>query len=818
MSIPSGKIYKQTAEGLVKFPSELLKISSSVTTVDLSVNAFTELPTMEKFKILMNLILNTNAIQTLPVSFARLTSLRKISFTANKFVEIPQQVFSLIHLTYLNFSQNQITEIPHHISSLTQLKAIYLSVNRIHKVPIEMSVLTSVTGIEIDNNFLDHFPEAFCHLKMLVNLNVSCNKIPSFPKEITNLSNLKTLLGQYLGLTELPNYFSALSSLNSIDFENNALTSLNFSSNSLKMLTLNNLTINTLSFANFPKLIHLTIKGGTVSEVTDLPKLNVLLLENVKLNTIKAIPSIGDISLSNNNLKTLPPLNTTIRSLVLRNNKLSSIQMCSNYTLTKIDLSGNAMIAVPLLPITLRVLCIASNKIIEIPNFVSMLTNLREIDFSYNHITSIPENVISSLTNLERLVCHYNYITILPLSLLILPKLKLLGLNHNRLSQFPPRLPPQLTELMVASNSIRVIPDYLSMVSLLNIDLSNNQIIMFDALIKCTTLKDINLSCNPLLKIPYEFFEESTSLYNLQRINLSGNPLMDPFVCKRPKASISATINREKGIITTPEFGRLQPFEDVTCELFEETNIVNDFGIADCKGYREEMQDFMGVIDNYIKKGNRLYVVCDGHSGSVSARLVAAKLGGFLENSLTKQFETIEGGLTQAFRDMNEELIKMGVKDGTTCLCVLATELNVYTANAGDCRCLLVGDDCVEQLTTDHRPSNPLEYKRIRECGGYVIGSRTNGNLAISRSLGDSTHQSANTFIPEVKMYTKTPNDMFLVLACDGVWDVLSNECVADLVRKYADYRASVIANIIKDVSLSLGSTDNISCIVCKFK
>jgi protein phosphatase 2C family protein 2/3 len=136
--------------------------------------------------------------------------------------------------------------------------------------------------------------------------------------------------------------------------------------------------------------------------------------------------------------------------------------------------------------------------------------------------------------------------------------------------------------------------------------------------------------------------------------------------------------------------------------------------------------------------------------------------------------------------DMKEELA------GTTAVCVILKDKKIYCANVGDSRSIASVRGRVQNLSYDHKPNNELETKRILAAGGWVEFNRVNGNLALSRALGDFVFKKNETKKPEDQIVTAYPDvDMkditadheFIVLACDGIWDVLSNEEVLEFVR-----------------------------------
>lgn len=164
----------------------------------------------------------------------------------------------------------------------------------------------------------------------------------------------------------------------------------------------------------------------------------------------------------------------------------------------------------------------------------------------------------------------------------------------------------------------------------------------------------------------------------------------------------------------------------------------------------------------------------------------------------------------------------------------------LYVANAGDSRCCLCrADGSALPLSDDHKPQADGELRRIEAAGGFVnqVG-RINGNLNLSRSLGDLKYKQVTvgsagqpvgregqmiTAEPDVTVTTLRPGDRFFVLACDGVWDLLSCQELCDFISTRLD-RGMGAVDIIKDVfahcvapdvkqTQGLGG-DNMSCVI----
>lgn len=134
-----------------------------------------------------------------------------------------------------------------------------------------------------------------------------------------------------------------------------------------------------------------------------------------------------------------------------------------------------------------------------------------------------------------------------------------------------------------------------------------------------------------------------------------------------------------------------------------------------------------------------------------------------------------------------------GPAAGCTAVCALVAGNQLVVANAGDSRCVLSRAGKAVALTEDHKPTNDEEFSRIMKAGGFVADGRVNGSLNLSRALGDLEYKQVSSLPPEEQMVTANPeirslrltdDDEFLILACDGIWDVLTNDDAVAFVRE----------------------------------
>uniref|UniRef100_A0A023FQF5 protein-serine/threonine phosphatase n=1 Tax=Amblyomma cajennense TaxID=34607 RepID=A0A023FQF5_AMBCJ len=195
-------------------------------------------------------------------------------------------------------------------------------------------------------------------------------------------------------------------------------------------------------------------------------------------------------------------------------------------------------------------------------------------------------------------------------------------------------------------------------------------------------------------------------------------------------------------------------------------------------------------------KDAAFFAVYDGHGGAKVAQYAGSHVHRKIVSQPSYQRGDVVDAIKKGFLEVDSDMLKDDtMKDelaGTTAVVVLLKGGRIYCGNVGDSRAIASVGGHVQQLSFDHKPSNELETRRIIAAGGWVEFNRVNGNLALSRALGDfvfkknekkSPEEQIVTAYPDVIVKDLTPEHEFLLLACDGIWDVLSNEEVVEFVR-----------------------------------
>ena len=166
-------------------------------------------------------------------------------------------------------------------------------------------------------------------------------------------------------------------------------------------------------------------------------------------------------------------------------------------------------------------------------------------------------------------------------------------------------------------------------------------------------------------------------------------------------------------------------------------------------------------------------------------------------------------------------------RSGSTIVVVLITPSHTICANAGDSRAILRQGSKVFPLSFDHKPSNVCEQERIIAAGGFVRGRRVDGDLAVSRGLGDFGFKNEQSLPPHKQRVIAEPDfmvyprddtkDEFVVLACDGVFDVVTNGQCSELVQEILDEGETdlgLICEEVMDTCLEKNSRDNMTMIM----
>ncbi|KDP33806.1 hypothetical protein JCGZ_07377 [Jatropha curcas] len=286
------------------------------------------------------------------------------------------------------------------------------------------------------------------------------------------------------------------------------------------------------------------------------------------------------------------------------------------------------------------------------------------------------------------------------------------------------------------------------------------------------------------------------------------------------------------------------------------------WGFASVIGRRREMEDAVAVVPEFISctcdrvggctaPGSttsaeispiHFFGVYDGHGGSQVANYCKDRMHEVIAEEFDR--ETIDGyewqkrwetTFSNGFeRTDNEVLAEASEMVGSTAVVVVLSGCQIITSNCGDSRALLCRTTQIIPLTVDHKPDRQDELMRIEGGGGKVInwnGARVFGVLAMSRAIGDRYLRPWIIPVPEISFMTRSEEDECLILASDGLWEVMSNEEVGEIARRLLRrcrrtlmvsddeiLPAQAVADNLTEIAYGRNSSDNISVIVVDLK
>ena len=159
----------------------------------------------------------------------------------------------------------------------------------------------------------------------------------------------------------------------------------------------------------------------------------------------------------------------------------------------------------------------------------------------------------------------------------------------------------------------------------------------------------------------------------------------------------------------------------------------------------------------------------------------------------------------------------------TACIGIHSLDKNnknfVWIVNVGDSRAVLCNKSGnAVQLSVDHKPNLPEEKKRIEHLGGKITYDGSDWRiktLSLSRAFGDLDCCPYVTHLPNIYKYKIDSNDKFIILACDGLWDALSNQTAVEFIRdlQFKNFQGNY-AKELANYGLDKGSYDNITVII----
>ncbi|KAL0719687.1 hypothetical protein Bca4012_069011 [Brassica carinata] len=335
-------------------------------------------------------------------------------------------------------------------------------------------------------------------------------------------------------------------------------------------------------------------------------------------------------------------------------------------------------------------------------------------------------------------------------------------------------------------------------------------------------------------------------------------------VCRKRQKRIS-TSPVSKNLDLKSKVERKNPNSISSLATEAESRLFSDapkIGTTSVCGRRRDMEDAVSVHPSLLQKNSEnlhFYGVFDGHGCSHVAEKCRERLHEIVKQeveamatgeeewkeTMVKSFQKMDGEVSQQ-RDSNgaSRSVKSSCRCelqspqcdavGSTAVVSVLTPEKIVVSNCGDSRAVLCRNGLAIPLSSDHKPDRPDELNRIQEAGGRVIywdGARVLGVLAMSRAIGDNYLKPYVIPDPEVTVTDRTDDDECLILASDGLWDVVTNETACGVARmclkggaaaaeggggdsETAHNACSDAALLLTKLALARQSSDNVSVVV----
>eukprot|EP01097_Dermamoeba_algensis_P010645 TRINITY_DN7941_c0_g1_i1.p1 TRINITY_DN7941_c0_g1~~TRINITY_DN7941_c0_g1_i1.p1 ORF type:complete len:566 (+),score=120.48 TRINITY_DN7941_c0_g1_i1:74-1771(+) len=291
----------------------------------------------------------------------------------------------------------------------------------------------------------------------------------------------------------------------------------------------------------------------------------------------------------------------------------------------------------------------------------------------------------------------------------------------------------------------------------------------------------------------------------------------------------------------------------------------SSYGFETVQGKRWSMEDTIILIPDLWSAGYEsicqtlgqkrvsLFAIFDGHAGPEVSRLCKNVFASQIFKLIVEYNGDVKKALMRSFHDVDKAALSSGQShgwiSGSTALVVLLVGIELFVANAGDTEAIISKTNkkqashatfTVEIISEKHRTSNFRERDRIIRRGGIIEDEKLFGALEVSRAIGDlpfrmpwckkwlsinstdSKEDEGKFLISEPHVYRRrlSATDEFLVMATDGIWDVLSYEEVAKSVYNSikSEENAFVACEKVVKKAIKAGSADNCTIIIVYFQ
>ncbi|TIB37909.1 hypothetical protein E3P86_01988 [Wallemia ichthyophaga] len=861
--LPKLRSLKVQNNRLTQLPESLSELKH-LKYLNISNNKFDVFPRVVcKLTGLDDLDASFNTFQTLPEEISELKEIHRAVFVGNQLAVLPKSAANLISLRELDIRRNALTDISV-VCDLPNLEVLLADFNHIGVLDVTIgpnanrfkspnNPLTSfslstadnnpahITRLDLSNAKLAMISDdAFRYLPNLLHLSLDYNQFTTLPGAIGELSKLEILSCTNNLLSALPESISDLFNLRTLSLHNNNLKTISTAIWQCQNLEVLNVSSNLLDDFPDPPLHHdatsapnlaaaaaaanamshqsstsdLNSRGGSASSALTTSE------SDRKTSASSAAPQIGTPGTPQS--RPALPLVSKLQRLLIADNRLTDEVFDPISLMTE-----------------LRVLNLSFNEIDEIPpHRLGKNSGLQELYLSGNNLRNLPSEDLERLIALRILHVNSNKIQVLPAELGKIAKLHVLDVGSNVLKynianwgyDWNWNWNLDLRYLNFSGNKrleIREVKDFDNRNST---PAGRLNLAEFSSLkeLRVLGLMDVTLRV-PSLPDETENRRVRTSFSNINNmaygiadsIGNSENLSMSDFAVPRFRGKeneclfgffdgkISTTANGchlskflhdsfESQLIK--ELSRLGPGDDTPDALRRAFLRLNK------KFFDTALPNLVGVRR---KTSNVSDVVPLSSLVSKSSKSDSRKASQVSANSVMAVVSTPTGTAKDA-----PEMGMFEVKSGAAAVVVYIVGKTMHVANAGDSLAVISRSGSPRVVSTKHEPLSRPETARIRAAEGWVTpGGKVNDELDVSKSFGFYHLQPAVNARPAVHTINLTDMDEFVIVANKSLWDYMSYQTAVDIARTTRD-DVMTAAQKLRDFAIAYGAQGNLMVMV----
>jgi len=271
-------------------------------------------------------------------------------------------------------------------------------------------------------------------------------------------------------------------------------------------------------------------------------------------------------------------------------------------------------------------------------------------------------------------------------------------------------------------------------------------------------------------------------------------------------------------------------------------------GVCSIQGRRQEMEDAHKIVPPPSPSVQpspateiSFFGVFDGHGGRRAADFAEVKLYELLlehPELSTKLSQALAASFEETERLFLEQAVEEDMMDGTTAAVAVLSQGQLVVGNVGDSELVLCRVDQAVPLCQVHNMNkNTLEIERVKAEGGVVYKNRIGHpkfnpqviSLGVSRAIGDLPFKhekftdgkpSGLSAVPDIAVVPLTEEHRFLIIGCDGLWDVVEHQAAVDAVlAAFAEgHTPGQSSQLLVKMASDAGSTDNITVMVIRLE